>query len=164
MSTKTYKEKLLDPRWQKKRLEILSRDDFSCCYCGDKDNTLHVHHKSYGDGEPWEIENNHLITLCKECHEQEELELKEYSELFIKSFRLSPFRADDLREISWGLNAIEIKNTKTWLVARAYCLAFGSEEIQNFLVEFATFYKNVNSYGLLVDKNFKKFLETKKIK
>jgi len=26
----TYKEKLLDPRWQKKRLEVLERDGWAC--------------------------------------------------------------------------------------------------------------------------------------
>ena len=31
-----YSEKLKDPRWQKKRLEILERDNFRCQYCGDK--------------------------------------------------------------------------------------------------------------------------------
>src|SRR5689334_22665115 len=69
----TYSQKLLDPRWQKKRLEIFQRDDFTCQACGDKEHTLHVHHKFYEFGkEPWEYDNNILITLCAECHEMEE--------------------------------------------------------------------------------------------
>lgn len=73
MAKKTYKEKLLDPRWQKKRLQILNRDNFTCCECGDDKNTLHVHHKIYIHGnEPWEYPDNHLVTLCAICHEQEE--------------------------------------------------------------------------------------------
>lgn len=65
----TYKEKLKDPRWQKKRLEILERDNFTCCQCGDKEETLHVHHKGYIKGnEPWEYDNNYLETLCETCH------------------------------------------------------------------------------------------------
>lgn len=63
----TYSEKLKDPRWQKKRLEILKRDKFTCQLCGDKDTTLHVHHKSYGNN-PWESKNKNLITYCCHCH------------------------------------------------------------------------------------------------
>jgi|DEB0MinimDraft_6_1074348.scaffolds.fasta_scaffold02477_3 hypothetical protein len=63
-----YKEKLKDPRWQKKRLEILNRDEFTCVCCGDDESTLHVHHLSY-NGDPWETERNQLETLCEACHE-----------------------------------------------------------------------------------------------
>lgn len=31
-----YKEKLKDPRWQKKRLQIFERDDWCCQKCGDE--------------------------------------------------------------------------------------------------------------------------------
>lgn len=63
----TYSEKLTDPRWQRKRLEILNRDNFSCQLCGSDKYTLHVHHKSY-NGDPWETANSELITLCEDCH------------------------------------------------------------------------------------------------
>lgn len=56
-----------DPRWQKKRLEIMSRDNFICVACGAKDKTLHVHHKKYV-GEVWESPDSHLQTLCEDCH------------------------------------------------------------------------------------------------
>lgn len=50
-----YSEKLKDPRWQKKRLEIMARDFFTCQMCQCKDNTLHVHHRHYiGGREPWD--------------------------------------------------------------------------------------------------------------
>lgn len=62
-----YSEKLKDPRWQKKRLEILSRDNFTCQCCGDKDTSLHIHHSKY-TGEPWEAPNEDLKTLCEHCH------------------------------------------------------------------------------------------------
>lgn len=64
----TYQEKLLDPRWQKKRLKILNRDDWACQACGDKEETLHVHHITYSKN-PWESKNINLITLCKSCHD-----------------------------------------------------------------------------------------------
>jgi hypothetical protein len=69
----SYPEKLRDPRWQKKRLEILNRDEFTCQECLDKGTTLHIHHKSYIKGrDPWDYEDFNLITLCEVCHEIEE--------------------------------------------------------------------------------------------
>ncbi len=67
-----YSEKLKDPRWQKKRLEILNRDKFTCQYCKDTNSTLIVHHLHYyPDTEPWEYCNGQLITLCETCHNKE---------------------------------------------------------------------------------------------
>lgn len=85
MATKTYSEKLKDPRWQKRRLDILSRDEFSCCACGDATKTLHVHHKWYDRSkEPWEYPDECLVTLCEDCHIEEE-EYKCNQELLIKT-------------------------------------------------------------------------------
>lgn len=39
-----YSEKLKNPRWQKKRLEIFERDGWKCRACQDEKSTLHVHH------------------------------------------------------------------------------------------------------------------------
>lgn len=65
----TYAEKLRDPRWQRKRLEVLQRDEFSCLACGDSESTLHVHHRLYLKRlEPWDYPNHLLQTLCEECH------------------------------------------------------------------------------------------------
>ena len=64
----TYSDKLKDPRWQKKRLEILARDNWTCQKCMDNETTLHVHHLKY-NGNPWESDEGDLITLCKHCHE-----------------------------------------------------------------------------------------------
>jgi 5-methylcytosine-specific restriction endonuclease McrA len=69
----TYAEKLKDPRWQKKRLEILQRDEFSCQICKSKEKTLHIHHLAYEYGvEPWNYQNNYFKTLCIDCHQDEE--------------------------------------------------------------------------------------------
>jgi hypothetical protein len=65
--TKTYSEKLRDPRWQKKRLQVLERDNWTCKMCSDKETELHVDHTSYS-GEPWEALDDQLQTLCKHCH------------------------------------------------------------------------------------------------
>jgi hypothetical protein len=72
---KTYSEKLKDPRWQRKRLKIMQRDDFTCTLCGDSKSTLNVHHWEY-KGEPWDVDNDNLSTVCVTCHELIELRKK----------------------------------------------------------------------------------------
>lgn len=65
-----YSYLLKDPRWQKKRLEILHRDGFKCKLCGDTKAQLQVHHKKYENSIlPWDYPNGDLITLCVHCHE-----------------------------------------------------------------------------------------------
>lgn len=69
---KDYSELLRDPRWQRKRLEIMSRDNFCCVSCGRDDETLNVHHCLYQRGRmPWEYPNSSLITVCESCHKEE---------------------------------------------------------------------------------------------
>jgi len=70
---KNYWEKLKDPRWQKMRLSVMERDEFTCQHCESTTETLNVHHKYYVYGnEPWEYELPDLITLCEDCHQSEE--------------------------------------------------------------------------------------------
>jgi hypothetical protein len=70
MAKLSYLDKLKDPRWQRRRLEILNRDGFKCRSCCTEDKTLHVHHWRYEKGvEPWDAEDDDLITLCESCHE-----------------------------------------------------------------------------------------------
>jgi len=72
-----YLAKLRDPRWQKRRLAILNRDNFTCRFCGATDKTLHVHHAHYERGkEPWEASAYLLLTLCEDCHEAESFEAR----------------------------------------------------------------------------------------
>jgi len=78
---KNYSDLLKDPRWQKKRLQILERDDFTCQGCGDTETTLHVHHKEYVYGRmPWEYDDEELITYCEDCHTIIEWLMKDYCE------------------------------------------------------------------------------------
>lgn len=66
----SYSNKLKDPRWQKKRLEIMQRDNWTCQDCGTDTSTLNVHHKYYEEGkEVWEYPDEALITICGDCHE-----------------------------------------------------------------------------------------------
>ena len=70
MAKTSYAEKLRDPRWQKKRLEVMSANEFHCEVCGDSESTLHVHHKEYFKGrEVWDYEKEQLAVLCESCHE-----------------------------------------------------------------------------------------------
>lgn len=64
----TYKEQLLDPRWQRRRLDILERDEFKCQLCYDPFTTLHIHHFYYRNIMAWEYQDHELITYCKHCH------------------------------------------------------------------------------------------------
>lgn len=67
-----YPVKLRDPRWQKRRLRILERDNFTCQCCRDTETTLHVHHRWYEtDQEPWDATDRQLVTLCEDCHADE---------------------------------------------------------------------------------------------
>lgn len=91
----TYSQKLKDPRWQKKRLDILNRDDWTCRKCENKESTLHVHHKVYIKGkDPWEYPAKFLITLCDSCHEDWH-RMKNILDL-----RLAQYDYNDLRRLS----------------------------------------------------------------
>lgn len=107
----TYSEKLKDPRWQKKRLEIFEMDKWYCQSCLSKDKTLHVHHIDYLPGrEPWEYDDKYLMTLCADCHADytentPALEKKLISRLrlILKSPLLYQFTIDMLEEYDESL-------------------------------------------------------------
>ena len=66
----TYSDKLKDPRWQRKRLEVLNRDGFKCLACGDETSQLQVHHCYYvSKRDPWDYPIESLLTFCSRCHE-----------------------------------------------------------------------------------------------
>lgn len=70
----TYSEKLKDPRWQRKRLSIFDRDNWTCQSCNRVDLTLNIHHLKYLPGaEPWDYDDSLLVTYCELCHNTEHL-------------------------------------------------------------------------------------------
>lgn len=90
----TYAEKLRDPRWQRKRLEIMNRDGWKCRQCGVTEKTLNVHHINYENGKmPWEYADANVITVCEPCHT--------YLEQVIRSMRriLATCPSDKLADI-----------------------------------------------------------------
>lgn len=102
-----YSEKLKDPRWQKKRLKILERDNFICQDCRDKKKTLHIHHKLYfKDKEPWDIPDEYLITLCEECHENEKIDMKNNCVELILTIKEFGFMAGDIWELIEGFRGL----------------------------------------------------------
>jgi len=78
-----------DSRWQKLRLEVLSRDNWTCRRCGkgtDSGVSLNVHHAFYESGHaPWEYEPDTLFTLCQDCHGKIHEELKRLSVAFLEA-------------------------------------------------------------------------------
>lgn len=58
------------PNWQRKRLQIMQRDEFHCMLCGNKQKLLHVHHNTYEGQYLWECRPSYLVTLCIDCHEK----------------------------------------------------------------------------------------------
>lgn len=102
----TYAEKLKNPKWQKMRLEVLSRDNWTCKNCGTEKETLHVHHLSYQYGkDPWEYPLENFVTLCGSCHEDEEY-FKNEVKKEIEKFYLNVGKSVQLAECIFNLTKI----------------------------------------------------------
>ena len=112
---KEYAEKLKDPRWQKKRLKILERDNWCCQNCFDTQSTLAVHHVRYVIGlDPWEYPDTLLISLCETCHTLEyELMPNAIADL-IEQVKDCRFFSHQVDEIAAGFNALE-NNGTPWI-------------------------------------------------
>lgn len=67
-----YSDQLKSPKWQKKRLQVLNRDKFTCKLCKDTETTLHIHHIEYTADFAWEEPIENLVTLCEHCHKEVE--------------------------------------------------------------------------------------------
>jgi hypothetical protein len=102
-----YRASFKDPRWQKRRLQILERDQWKCQKCGNTEEMLVVHHKWYGNardqesGEfrwryPWEYEDQDLITLCDSCHQGEHEELSSIEADLVQILKQAGFMSDDM--------------------------------------------------------------------
>lgn len=101
----TYSEKLKDPRWQRRRLEIFNRDNWTCQHCGDKTTQLEIHHTEYFEGrEPWDYSDDMLITICHGCHEVEMVRFK-HEKYLLHSLVSCGFLAMDLVAFSCLIHA-----------------------------------------------------------
>lgn len=112
---KNYSEKLKDPRWQKKRLEIMSRDDFKCKWCFNDEKTLNVHHLKY-HGDPWETPNDMLITLCEDCHQEDHEHRKGVEQELIDALKLKGFSYDNIFSLIVSIKRLPNEVTP-WLLS-----------------------------------------------
>ena len=81
MAKQSYEDKLKDQRWEDKRIHILKRDGNHCKLCGSYEN-LHVHHILYEeDTDPWDYDENYLITVCEFCHNRIHSQMQQNSHL-----------------------------------------------------------------------------------
>lgn len=110
---KSYKEKLRDPRWQRKKNSILERDNYTCQSCKSTTKTLEVHHLQYIYPDPWDITDDLLITLCSDCHRKEEGR-DELEKNLATTLRMKGFLVSDLLAMSVKLET-DIKFPQTLL-------------------------------------------------
>lgn len=97
--TNQYSETLKNGNWQKRRVEILQRDNFKCVLCKSEDR-LEIHHINYIDGiKAWEYPNDMLITLCRGCHEKEYPRSK-VERYLMETLRMNGFMVGDLLALS----------------------------------------------------------------
>ena len=65
---KSFRKQLKDPRWEKRRIELLENVQWRCQLCGNQKEELHVHHSYYEKGKaPWDYPNAPQIVLCHTC-------------------------------------------------------------------------------------------------
>ncbi len=103
MTSKSYAQKLLDPRWSEFRNEFISRhtvegDPPNCASCGES-GAVQIHHRRYHRGrEPWEYEDNDLVLICNECHERVHAVAREFGAWLIAIPPHEIHEAQDLLE------------------------------------------------------------------
>lgn len=129
-----YSDKLKDPRWQKMRLEILNRDEFSCQRCGDSESTLHVHHLSYEKGkEPWDYVLENFMTLCQSCHDSEYECRSKYEKELLDAIRIKGFAYDDVDRIATSFSKIPMAYPpEVTATIIEFALTYAFQEITNW--------------------------------
>jgi hypothetical protein len=126
----TYAEKLKHPKWQKKRLEILERDNFMCQNCGDNESQLHVHHIKYIFGnEIWDYKDNLLITFCKDCHNK----VSELKKEVKNRIDLDFVHPEYLEELDLMLEIVEFFNPYDLMMLRKYAEKYNNKRIKKLL-------------------------------
>jgi len=130
-----YAKKLRDPRWQKKRLQVLERDSFKCQACLATKKPLHVHHRIYVRGrDPWDYPSCSLVTLCEDCHEHESHNRFLDEEAFLHEVRAAGFLGKELRGWAVGIHFMKLLDLPA-IVASAYYKAFLAPETQRYLID-----------------------------
>lgn len=108
----TYREKLKNPKWQRKRLEIFQRDKFRCQHCRSKEATLHVHHIYYTPNtDPWDYPDEALVTLCEFCHEAETKTRNKEEKELLEALRFKHFSPLDLNQLTDAISMAKLECT-----------------------------------------------------
>jgi hypothetical protein len=126
--------KLRDPRWQKKRLEILSRDEWMCQSCFDSESTLVVHRRRYLAGrDPWDYPDSLLITLCEECQKRERDEMPASDDDLLAMLH-EKFLSPAINDLAHGFHALDLQHQPE-VVASVYSWALSVPNIQRELID-----------------------------
>lgn len=135
MSVKrTYGEKLLDPRWQRRRLDILNRDEWECQVCFSSTDTLHVHHRYYAkSGDPWDVPDDALITLCTDCHESETKD-RPATEAGLLSVLRRRFLAGELDQLALAFDEMTVRHM-TEVVISMFRMVLTDPELQDQVLQ-----------------------------
>ena len=141
---KTYSEKLKDPRWQKKRLEILNRDNFTCQLCDDTTTTLHVHHRRYlQKKDPWQYDNKFLVTMCATCHENEKQIMDEVLH-DLNEILKEKFFGEELRGLVAGFHCLELNHLPDVVSRMIYFLLSDPVEMDELKERYFTYLRGKN--------------------
>jgi len=145
-----YADLLRDPRWQKRRLEIMERDEWTCKMCADTESTLTVHHKTYRLDDsspniphgtlrnPWDYLDCDLITLCDKCHEKEEATLVNFRDKMYLHIRAHCENAETLEAICdlvmWiGRKKYDDGDDKYQMSCEYNCAKVNHQDISNMI-------------------------------
>lgn len=130
-----YTEKLKDPKWQKLRLEVFERDEWTCQRCYDTESTLMVHHLYYQNGnEPWEYPIEAFSTLCNTCHATEHEQRFNCERLLLSEIKRKGFSYLDVHNFAVGFNEIKLRHLPE-VVSMAYYFALRDADMQTFILD-----------------------------
>jgi len=116
-------------------LKILERDDFACQYCGDTEKTLHVHHKIYFTNyNPWDYEDNILMTLCDDCHRDVHTGMDEALTDLCESVKSAGFLPKDVLELANGFRIMPLVHLPE-VIASVISRTCSDSDLQNMAMD-----------------------------
>lgn len=131
MKNNNYSEKLKNPKWQKKRLEVLNLRGFKCELCSCETKELHVHHRFYLKGrEVWEYDNDVFQVLCCDCHTKEHENKNAVTEKIIE---VIPDKYKRLISLLEKLNEIDARNTD--FIETIFSSVLESDDYDSFFLD-----------------------------
>ena len=99
-----YAQLLRDPRWQRRRLDVLNAANWQCqdAECGRRDFPLEVHHCYYIYGrKPWDYPPDAFLSLCEDCHKKRQQLECEIKLQLMKCLRLVPICR--MESVAWWM-------------------------------------------------------------